>query len=481
MATVHHLHDEPQPMPASLEAEQMLIGAVLVSNAAYDAASPVVTAEEFFDELHQIIWRAIGQQIERGREASPVTLKPYLPDREGAHAYLDQLHTSGFVTTVNAPDYARIVHEAYLAREIIGACGNVRDELHERYDGDELERHAKYLQDILDRARESATERKPVLGMADAARGALDASRTIQDARESGQGVAIVSTGIQALDRVIGGFFPGELIIAAGATGMGKSAFAQGVAEYASLGGDITFHSLEMSAAQLAQRAISARSGVPVWAIRRGSMHPDQWERVQQATAELDALPVHIDDNGATSIADIRRGAKTIARKGNLRLIVVDYIQLLMSDGRTDNRAYEIARITRSLKQIAREMDVPVLALSQLSREVDRRDDKRPQLSDLRESGSIEQDADVVIFCYRPGYYEERKKPQRINCNGEAEYRQKLGAWEADVKELDNAAELLVAKQRQGEANKSARVRFNRESVRFTDLTTEDYQGGMDF
>lgn len=450
-----------RPLPASVPAEMALVGAALVDNRAYDTAKPYVSPEDFADSVHGQLWAALACEVEAGRVATPVTLAGAVGadlDARGGHAYLAKLVTVAALPS-SVQGCAKAIRTAAHARNLIAACEDARKELFDRWSTDSVSDLASGLQETLDRAREDVQERRGTVTAVDAAFSALQAP-----ARPS------VSTGLVALDAIVGGFSEGQLIVGAGATGMGKTAFALAAARAAARVGFVPFFSLEMRHRAIGARLLSMETGAALWRVHRQKYRPGEEEYLHNAARDLASLPLYIDDNGLSGVRDVRARSIELRRHGPLSLIVVDYIQLLMSDQRSDNRAYEVARITRGLKQLAQDLAVPVLALSQLSRKVDSRDNKRPELGDLRESGSIEQDADVVLFCYRPGYYVERDKPDRAKFTTEQAWKDAIAGWEVDVSELDNQAEIIVAKQRQGPSNKAAAVRFERDTASYVDL-----------
>jgi replicative DNA helicase len=464
--------------PTNIEIEMALLGAILTSNRAYERVSEFLEPTHFTELVHGQIFAAAGKLIERGQRADPVTLKN-LFDQEDALAevggaqYLARLAASA-VTIINAEDYGRTIHDLFLRRQLIDLGEDV---VNDAYDAD-LDNSA------LDQIE--ATEQK-LFDLASSGQhegGFQPFNRTLAAAIDLAQAaykregrLTGVTTGFPYLDSLLGGLQKSDLIILAGRPSMGKTALATNIAYNAARahrieeddagnrieveGHRIGFFSLEMSAEQLATRILAESSGVPSDKVRRGAINNDQFGKVFQASQELARLPFFIDDTPALSVAAIRTRARRLKRTHGLDLIVIDYLQLLRpSHGqRPENRVQEISAITRGLKALAKELDVPVLALSQLSRAVEQREDKRPQLADLRESGSIEQDADVVMFIYREEYYLDRQEPPDDDL-------ERHSKWQERMDKVHNLAEIIVAKQRHGPIDKVKLV-FQSELTKF--------------
>ena len=451
--------------PHNLEAEQGLLGAILLSNEAALAVSGFLEAGHFFEPVHGRIYEAATGLIERGMRATPVTLKTYferddaLADVGGAN-YLARL-ASAAVSLRNAEDYGRVVHDCHLRRELI-AVGE--DMVHTAHDPSVDEPAMRQIEGAEQSLFQLAEHGKHEGGFQGFQQTVGDTLAGIEAAYKSDSRLTGVGTGLADLDNMLGGLHRSDLIVLAGRPSMGKTALATNIAYHAARqfrtepapdgrprtvdGARVGFFSLEMSAEQLCGRILAEATGIPSDKLRRGSLTDDDFARVVQATQEMHRLPIHIDDTPAISIAALRTRARRLKRQEGLGLIVVDYLQLVRPSGRSspEHRVQEISEVTQSLKALAKDLDAPVLALSQLSRAVEQRDDKRPLLSDLRESGSIEQDADVVLFIYREAYYLERRQPKE-----DTPEHQK---WQEDMAPVYNKAEIIVGKQRHGPTGK---------------------------
>src|SRR5215469_5646964 len=451
---------EPDPEliripPYNTDAEQALLGAVLINNAAYFRVSEFLQAEHFGNAVHGRIFAAIGKLIERGQMANPVTLKN-LCDQDGALSeiggsqYLARLVTSA-VTIINSEDYGRAIYDLYLRRELVTL-------------GEDIVNDA-YRQDLDDPAREQierAERRLFDLATAGQTEGGFHAfddalTNAINSAeaafKKNGKTVG-VATGFIDLDQKLGGLHASDLVILAGRTAMGKTALATNIAFNATKtyravrtsdgrtivedGAVVGFFSLEMSAEQLATRILAEESGVSSDRIRRGDVSHEDFDKFVQASQRLAAVRLFIDDTPALTVAALRTRARRLMRQQGLGLIIVDYLQLLRPSNQLrviENRVQEVSDITRGLKALAKELNVPVLALSQLSRAVEQREDKRPMLADLRESGSIEQDADVVMFIFREEYYKSRE-PTRVSDESDDKFNKRYGDWQEEFRKV---------------------------------------------
>jgi replicative DNA helicase len=472
--------------PHNTEAEQALLGAIFRNNLAHSRVSDFLEAEHFGNAVHGRIYAAIGKLLERGQVANPVTLKN-LFDQDGALAeiggaqYLTRLAEAA-VTIINAEDYGRRIHDLHLRRQLIGLGEDVvNDAFKHDLDDDaltQIERAEARLFELASTGQAEGGLRKldsalkNALGMAEAA--------FKRDGRTVG-----VATGFVDLDKKLGGLHPSDLVILAGRPSMGKTSLATNIAFNAAKayrsapgpdgrpvaedGAVIGFFSLEMSAEQLATRILAEESGVSSDRIRRGDVRREDFDKFVAAAQRLERVPLYIDDTPALSIAALRTRARRLKRQQGLGLIVVDYLQLLRPSGTSrgqENRVQEISEITRGLKAIAKELDVPVLALSQLSRQVEQREDKRPQLSDLRESGSIEQDADVVMFIFREEYYLSRSQPTQRPDEGQEKFNDRHQHWLDRCEAATEKAEIIIAKQRHGPIG-TVTLHFEAEITRF--------------
>jgi len=455
--------------PHNFEAEVQLLGAILANNRAYERVSDFLLPEHFMDPRHARIFEACGKLINRGQIASAVTLKNYFEQDStlteiGGPAYLGKLAASA-VTIINAAEHGKLVHDLFLRRQLIGLGEDVvnRAYAHDLDTGakDQIEIAEQTLFNLATTGDQEG-QLKP---LSVAIGTAIDMAE-LAFKRESA--VTGVTTGLEALDRKLGGLHKSDLVILAGRPSMGKTALATKIAFNAARayreiaaedgsievaeGAKVAFFSLEMSAEQLATRLLAEMTEVPSDKIRRGEVRGDDFPRFVQASQELAAMPMFIDDTPALSISALRTRARRLQRTKGLGLIVIDYLQLLAPPpgSRPENRVQEISAITRGLKALAKELNVPILALSQLSRAVEQREDKRPQLADLRESGTIEQDADVVMFVYREAYYLEREQPAQRPEESDEKFHDRLDKWQQRATKMHNIAEVIIGKQRHG-------------------------------
>jgi replicative DNA helicase len=471
--------------PSNTEAEQALLGAIFRNNLAHGRVSDFLEPEHFSNAVHARIYAAIGKLIERGQIANPVTLKN-LFDQDGALAeiggaqYLTRLAEAA-VTIINAEEYGRRVHDLYLRRQLIGVGEDVvNDAFRHDLDDDAVNQIERAEEKLYKLAESGQTEG----GLRPFKAALTEAIELAQAAFKRDGRIVGVPTGFIDIDKKLGGLHPSDLIIAAGRPGMGKTAFATNIAFHAAKayraapgpdgrpvaedGAVIGFFSLEMSAEQLATRILAEESGVPSDRIRRGDVRREDFDKFVAASQRLASVPLFIDDTPALSVAALRTRARRLKRQQGLGLIVIDYLQLMRPSNASrgqDNRVQEISEITRGLKAIAKELAVPVLALSQLSRAVEQREDKRPQLADLRESGSIEQDADVVMFIFREEYYKSREP--KINENEtQDKFNTRYSEWQELMEKIHGIAEIIIAKQRHGPVG-TVKLHFEAETTKF--------------
>jgi replicative DNA helicase len=469
--------------PHNIEAEQSLLGAILVNNDAFYRVSDFLEAKHYYEPLHQTIYETAASLIRMGKVATPVTLKTFLPadaDIGGMTVgqYLARLAAEA-TTIINAQDYGRTIYDLSLRRDLIRIG---EDMVNVAFDAPvdfapraQIEDAERQLYELAESGRYDGGFQK----FSQALTVAVDmAAKAFQrDGKLSG-----IATGLRDLDTKMGGLQPSDLIVLAGRPGMGKTALATNIAyniarayvpevqadgtTKAVNGGVVGFFSCEMSAEQLATRIIAERTGIPSSSIRRGGISEADFEKIRDYSIELQSLPFFVDETGGLSISQLTARARRLKRQKGLDLIVVDYIQLLSGSGKkgNDNRVQEVTEITTSLKALAKELNVPVIALSQLSRQVESRDDKRPQLSDLRESGSIEQDADVVMFVFREEYYLANKEPRA----GTPEYEK----WQLDMSLVHGKAEVIIGKQRHGPTG-TVELQFEASITRFGDLAQD--------
>jgi replicative DNA helicase len=481
--------------PSNLQAEQALLGALLANNRAYERVSDFLLAEHFADPIHGRIFAAIARRCEAGQLADGVMLKAEFEhsgilDEVGGTAYLAQL-LSAMVGIINAGEYGRAVHDAWLRRHLIDIGETVVNNAfgaEAELDGRQQVEAAE--QALFDLAARGGAERA-MLSFDRALTQAIDAAE--RAFRRSGH-VSGLSTGLRDLDKKTGGLHPSDLIVLAGRPGMGKTALATKIAFGAAQAlqkearqsdpnavakSSIAVFSLEMSAEQLATRLLAEESRISGDRIRRGDIGQKDFDKFVQVSRELSSLPLFIDDTAALSLSALRTRCRRLKRTKGLALVVVDYLQLMRpTQGvKVESRVLEISMITQGLKAIAKELELPVLALSQLSRAVESRDDKRPLLSDLRESGSIEQDADVVMFIYRDEYYLQQRAPKEVAFDHSDKFHSAVEKWQRDMEQVHNRAELLIEKQRHGPTGKID-LFFEGEFTRFADL--DQQHGGHD-
>ena len=480
--------EEPAPLyrsaPHNIEAEQALLGAILVNNEAFNRVSDFLEPVHFFEPIHQQIYQLARDLIRAGKLATPVTLKTFLDasvDIGGMTVgqYLARLAAEA-TTIINAEDYGRTVYDLSVRRALIQVG---EDMVNVAFDApvdfsprDQIEDAERRLYELAETGRYDGGFQR----FAQALTTAIDmAAHAFQrDGKLSG-----IATGLDDLDRMMGGLQQSDLVILAGRPGMGKTALATNIGYNIAKawqgeikpdghtstvnGGIVGFFSLEMSAEQLATRIIAEQTSIPSNQIRRGGISESDFEKIKDYSIELQNIPLYVDETGGLSVAQLAARARRLKRQRGLDLVVIDYLQLLQGSTRRsqENRVQEITEITTKLKALAKELNVPILALSQLSRQVESRDDKRPQLSDLRESGSIEQDADVVLFVYREEYYHQMRKPLESN-------RDKFAEWLAEADKVHGKAEVIIGKQRHGPTG-TVELQFDAAVTRFSSLARE--------
>ncbi|MGB0750191.1 MAG: replicative DNA helicase [Magnetospiraceae bacterium] len=471
--------------PHNYEAEKALLGAILANNKAFEAVSEFLRPDHFADSINGRAYEACSLLIERGQLASPVTLKNYFEQNQalsevGGTKYLAELAASA-VTIINAGEYGRIVYDLFLRRELIGLGERM---VNKAYGGDIDETALSQIEESEQRLYDLATTGEIEGGFTDLREALLQALTSAEAAHKRDGALAGVTTGLKDLDGMLGGLHPTDLLILAARPSMGKTALATNLAynaaaRYHETNGDegavVGFFSLEMSAEQLAGRIISERTSIPSDAMRKGNLSNEEFEVLVRESQTLYEIPLFIDDTPALTVSALRTRARRLKRQHNLGMIIVDYLQLLSANkgSRADSRVQEVSEMTRGLKTLAKELNVPVIALSQLSRAVEQREDKRPQLADLRESGSIEQDADVVMFIYRAQYYLERGEPQQRADEADDKFHERHERWQQRVEEVYNLAEVLIAKQRHGPIG-TTKVYFDGRYSRFADWISDD-------
>jgi replicative DNA helicase len=441
--------DQFKELPNNIEAEQAVIGSILVSNDIFDEISTIISSINFYDPMHQKIYEAIESLVYKGMLANPITLKNYFEDEKDdldVPEYLVKI--TKFSTSVRqAVEYSKIIYDMFVRRELIKISEQTIDsaKLNELDTNGQtiIENSERLLFDLAEKGSFNSSlvkfdeAMKQTIEMASAA-------------YKNEEGIVGVPTGLRDLDDKLGGLHQSDLIIIAGRPSMGKTSLATNIAfnaaqklQESGKKSSIAFFSLEMSSEQLSTRIISEQARISSNDIRRGRISDEQFDKFLETSKNIAELPLYIDETPAISIAAMSNRARRIKRLFGLDMIVVDYIQLMRGTTyNKDGRVQEISQITQGLKAIAKELGVPVVALSQLSRQVEQRDDHKPQLADLRESGSIEQDADVVMFVYREGYYLQRKEPREATVEH--------AEWQAKMNEVAHLAQIIIGKQRHG-------------------------------
>ena len=470
--------------PHNIDAEQSLIGTLLVNNEVFDSIDNIINSEHFFDPVHARIFDVISQKIQKNALASPVTIKPFfendgaLTELGGAN-YLVKL-ASVAISSFAIKEFATLIRDMAMRRSLLNLANDISQRASTMSVGQTAEDQIVEAEQALYNLSNLGKENAGFKSFVDAT---VDAIELANKAYQQEGNLSGLSTGLIDVDKKLGGLNPSDLIIIAGRPSMGKTALATNIAfniaktnlkkaqdiknSGPSLSSVVGFFSLEMSSSQLAARILSEASAVPSDQIRRGEMTEAEFRRFVEAAQQLENCTLYIDDSAALPISTLTARARRLKRTYGLDVLIVDYLQLVRPASSKDNRVNEISEITQGLKAIAKELNIPVIALSQLSRQVESRDDKRPQLSDLRESGSIEQDADVVMFVYRAEYYKEREKP------GENDIEATL-KWQDEMSQLHGKAELIIGKQRHGPIG-SIELSFESQFTRFGNLV-KSYQ-----
>ncbi|MGB0498078.1 MAG: replicative DNA helicase [Rubricella sp.] len=473
-------------LPHSIEVEQALLGAILVNNDVFDRVDAIIEPHHFFDPVHRRIYERAAERIRKNTLASAVTLKSFMEDDEGLQAlgggqYLLRL-AGAAISVFAARDYAQMVYDFYLRRELIGIGEKIgTDARTVTVESDPREQIVEAEKKLYELAEKGKVE-----GGFDSFLSALVSAVNVATSAYQREGrLAGISTGLLDLDDTLGGLHKSDLLILAGRPSMGKTALATNIAyniarahrhgtrpdgsEGTVDGGVVGFFSLEMSSEQLATRILAQEAQVPSHKIRDGSLSEVEFRRFVEAAKTLEKLPLYIDDTPALTISSLTARARRLKRQKGLDVLMIDYLQLVRPASAKDSRVNEVSEITQGLKAIAKELDIPVIALSQLSRQVEQREDKRPQLSDLRESGSIEQDADAVLFVYREEYYAEREKPSEDNLEA-------MDAWQRRMDRCTGKGEVIIGKQRHGPIG-NVELAFEGQFTRFSDLV-KTYQSG---
>ena len=437
-----------EELPNNIEAEQSVIGSILLSNEIFDEISMLISSKNFYDPMHQKIYNSIESLIYKGMLANPITLKNFFENQQdelNIPEYLVKI-TKFSSSTRQTIEYSKLIYDLYVKRELIKISGNVIDsaKLNEiNNDGQKIiENYEKSLFDLAEKGSFASS----LVKFDEAMKQTIEMA---SNAYKNEEGIVGVPSGLTDLDDRLGGLHKSDLVIIAGRPSMGKTALATNIAFHAAKKiqdegkkSSIAFFSLEMSSEQLSTRILAEQSRIKSNDIRRGKISEEQFDKFIETSKNISELPLYIDETPAISIAALSNRARRIKRLYGLDMVVIDYIQLMRASNFKDGRVQEISEITQGLKALAKELSVPVLALSQLSRAVEQRDLKKPQLSDLRESGSIEQDADVVMFVYREAYYLEKQEPRAATVDH--------AEWQAKMNEVANLAEIIIGKQRHG-------------------------------
>ncbi|WP_293801527.1 replicative DNA helicase [uncultured Bosea sp.] len=481
VARLDNREAEFRVQPHNIEAEQALLGAILVNNDAFYRVSDFLLPDHFFEPVHQRVYELVSSMIRAGKIATPITLKTFVNDIDLGEItpsqYLARLAAEA-TTVINAADYGRTIYDLAVRRQLIGVG---EDLVNVAYDApvemaprEQIEDAERRLYELAEKGRYEGGFQK----FDGALRLAIDMAAS---AYQRAGGLSGISTGLRDVDQRMGGLQRSDLLVLAGRPAMGKTSLATNIAfniakawrgerqEDGSIksvdGGIVGFFSLEMSADQLATRIVAEQSSISSYKIRQGRITEGDFARLTDVAAQIEKLPLYIDQTGGISIAQLMARARRLKRQKGLDVLFIDYLQLLSGSSKnSQNRVQELTEITTSLKALAKELNVPIIALSQLSRQVENRDDKRPQLSDLRESGSIEQDADVVMFVYREEYYLKGKEPRP----GTEEHNK----WQIEMEAMHGVAELIIGKQRHGPTGAVA-LQFDADVTRFSDRADE--------
>ena len=475
---------------SNTEAEIALIGCILWDNRNYERVSDFVNENQFVDETNKVIFSTIKSLLDRNILVSPITLKNYLPeDNNNINKvnFLNQIKDSA-PSTQNAYNYGKIIYDLYVKRNLVGIARNIINETSSNNDklAENLIENAE--NDLYNLSQTGNSERS-FINFSNALQGAVD---IISEAYKRDGKIAGVPTGFKDLDNKLGGLHKSDLIIIAGRPSMGKTALGTNIAFNCAIkyqeeidefenkkiidGGKVAFFSLEMSSEQLATRILAEQTKISGDKMRKAELNKNDFNKIAKTSTKLENLNLIIDDNPVLTIPILRSRARRLKRLHDINLIIIDYLQLMSSssNNKNDGRVQEISEITRGLKSIAKELNIPIIALSQLSRQVEQREDKRPQLSDLRESGTIEQDSDVVMFIYRESYYLERLEPIRKSEEDDLKYNERVSRWQQLTNDNYNKAEIIIAKQRHGPIG-SIKMQFDANYTKFSDLTTKDY------
>ena len=473
----------------NFEAEIAIIGCVLWDNKNFEKISEFLHEDHFVNENNKLIFKTIKNLIDKNILVSPITLKNYLPENDEIDTvkYLNQIKDSA-PSTQNAYNYGKLIYDLHIKRNLLGIANNIIQDTNDTTNNSDSNALIENAENDLYNLSQTGNADRKFIDFGTALKNAVD---IISEAYKREGKIAGVPTGFRDLDKKLGGLHQSDLIIVAGRPSMGKTALGTNIAyncaskyeeeidEFGKVniidGGKVAFFSLEMSSEQLATRILAEKSKISGDKMRKAEFSKEDFNKIARTSSELENLNLIIDDNPVLTIPTLRARARRLKRLHNINLIIIDYLQLMSSaSNRNDGRVQEISEITRGLKSIAKELNIPIIALSQLSRQVEQREDKRPQLSDLRESGTIEQDSDVVMFIYRESYYLERMMPIRKPEEDDLKYNERMSRWQQMNEESYNKSEIIIAKQRHGPIG-TIKMHFDANFTKFSDLSNEDY------
>ena len=473
----------------NFEAEIAIIGCVLWDNKNFEKISEFLHEDHFVNENNKLIFKTIKNLIDKNILVSPITLKNYLPENDEIDTvkYLNQIKDSA-PSTQNAYNYGKLIYDLHIKRNLLGIANNIIQDTNDTTNNSDSNALIENAENDLYNLSQTGNADRKFINFGTALKNAVD---IISEAYKREGKIAGVPTGFRDLDKKLGGLHQSDLIIVAGRPSMGKTALGTNIAyncaskyeeeidEFGKVniidGGKVAFFSLEMSSEQLATRILAEKSKISGDKMRKAEFSKEDFNKIARTSSELENLNLIIDDNPVLTIPTLRARARRLKRLHNINLIIIDYLQLMSSaSNRNDGRVQEISEITRGLKSIAKELNIPIIALSQLSRQVEQREDKRPQLSDLRESGTIEQDSDVVMFIYRESYYLERMMPIRKPEEDDLKYNERMSRWQQMNEESYNKSEIIIAKQRHGPIG-TIKMHFDANFTKFSDLSNEDY------
>ena len=481
---------------SNIDAEIALIGCLLWDNRNFEKISDFLDEIHFVDQNNQIIYKQIKELLNKNILVSPITLKNYLPEKEfGVEItkYLNEVKDSS-PSTQNTFQYAKIIYELHLKRSLVGIGQNIIQETFDNGSENTGESLIEIAENDLYNLSNTGSAERKYSKFGDSLKEAVN---IINEAFKREGKIAGVASGLRDLDNKLGGLHKSDLIIIAGRPSMGKTALGTNIAfnvaknfkekidEFGSKtlvdGGKVVFFSLEMSSEQLATRILAEQTRVSGDKMRKAELSKEDFKKIAKASSDLEDLNLFIDDNPILTIATLRARARRLQRLYGIDLIIIDYLQLMSGSNRNKNegRVQEISEITRGLKAIAKELNIPIIALSQLSRQVEQREDKRPQLSDLRESGTIEQDSDVVMFIFRESYYLERMEPIKKLEESDEKHNERTSRWQELCEKAHNTAEVIIAKQRHGPIG-TIKTHFESSYTRFSNLNVKDYDNIME-